>query len=263
MRTRNAASRTTVNGVRRTLEVLRTLNTANGSTVVELHALTAISRPALYRMLGEFESAGYVRRDDRGGYHVTHLVRSLSEGFRNDDRVADIARPVLGELQRRLLWPVDFAIYGNHAMYMRESTRRQSPLVMDRARIGLRLPLFATAAGRAYLAWCSDEERRSAIEALAKSDHPEDAMARDPRRVAQLIRQTRADGYGSRDVPVPALGGMETGAIALPVQRDGTLCAVCLTFFSKIMTVKEAAARYLEDLKEAATQIERAASPVS
>jgi len=50
MRTR-AASQASVNGVRRTLEVLRTLNTANGSTVVELHQITAISRPALYRML--------------------------------------------------------------------------------------------------------------------------------------------------------------------------------------------------------------------
>jgi IclR family transcriptional regulator, mhp operon transcriptional activator len=262
MRTR-AASQASVNGVRRTLEVLRTLNTANGSTVVELHQITAISRPALYRMLEEFQAAGYVRRDDRGGFHLTHLVRALSEGFRNDDRVADIARPVLDEVQRRVLWPVDFAVYGNHAMYMRESTRRQSPLVMDRARIGLRLPLFATAAGRAYLAWCSDEERKSAIEALSKSERPEDALARDPRRLAQLIRQTRADGYGSRDQPVPQLGGMETGAIAVPVKRDGVVCAICLTFFSKIMTVREAANRYLKDLKDAAARVERAVNPAS
>ena len=262
MRTR-APSHASVNGVRRTLEVLRTLNMANGSTVVELHALTAISRPALYRMLEEFQAAGYVRRDDRGGFHLTHHVRALSEGFRNDDRVADIARPVLDEVQRRVLWPVDFAVYGNHAMYMRESTRRQSPLVMDRARIGLRLPLFATAAGRAYLAWCSDEERKSAVEALAKSDRPEDALARDPKRLAQLVRQARADGYASRDQPVPQLGGMETGAIAVPVKRDGIVCAICLTFFSKIMTVREAAGRYLKDLKEAAAQIERAVNPAS
>ena len=258
MRTRAAGTPRTFNGVRRTLEVLRTLNTANGSTVVELNALTAISRPALYRMLEEFQAAGYVRRDDRGGFHLTHLVRSLSEGFRNDDRIGDVARPVLDEVQRRVLWPVDFAMYGNHAMYMRESTRRQSPLVMDRARIGLRLPLFATAAGRAYLAWCGDEQRKSAVEALSKSDRPEDAIARDPRRLAQLIRQTRADGYGSRAEPVPQLGGAETGAIAVPVQHEGSVCAVCLTFFSKIMTVKEAAGRYLEDLKDAAARIEHA-----
>jgi len=249
--------------VRRTLEVLRALNTANGSTVVELHAITGISRPALYRMLEEFQAAGYVRRDDRGGFHLTHHVRALSEGFRNDDRVADIARPVLDEVQRRVLWPVDFAVYGNHAMYMRESTRRQSPLVMDRARIGLRLPLFATAAGRAYLAWCTDEERKSVVEALSKSERPEDALARDPRRLAQLIRQARADGYASRDRPVAQLGGMETGSIAVPVKRDGVVCAICLTFFSKIMTVREAANRYLKDLKEAAAQIERAVNPAS
>ena len=238
--------------------MLRALNSANGATVRELHSLTRISRPALYRTLEEFQATGYVRRDERGGFHLTHLVRSLSDGFRNEDRIAEVATPVLDDLQRRVLWPADLAVYANHAMHLRETTRRQSPLVMDRAQIGLRLPIFASAAGLAYVASCDDAEREALIEALRKSDRPEDQIARDSKRVSQLIKQTRADGYGSRyNAAVPGLpDAAETGAIAVPVRQEARVCAcLVITFFSKIMTAHEAAQRYLADLAQAAANM--------
>lgn len=242
----------------RTLEVLRTLNVANGSTVGQLHTLTKISRPALYRLLDEFQAAGYVRRDDLGGFHLTHLVRCLSDGFRNEDLIAEAASPVLAELQRRVLWPADLAVYANHAMHLRETTRRQSPLVTDRAQIGLRLPIFASAAGLAYVANCEETELETLIEALRKSDRPEDQIAKDSRRVSQLIRQTRADGYGSRySAAVPGLpSAAETGAIAVPVHQQARVCAcLIITFSSQIMMAQEAAKRYLADLNQAASQM--------
>jgi IclR family mhp operon transcriptional activator len=246
-------------GVARTLDVLRALNQANGSTVAELHAMTEVSRPALYRILHEFRAAGYVARDPRGAFHLTHLVRCLSDGYRNEDRISHVASPVLDKLQRRVLWPTDLAVYANHAMHLRETTRRQSALVIDRAQIGLRLPIFSSALGLAYIAHCDDGEREATIDALRKSDRPEDEVARDARRVAQLIRQTRSDGYASRYMgAIPGLASTGTGTIALPVRLQGRVCAcIAITFFSKVMSVDEAARRYLEDLRAACAEIER------
>jgi IclR family mhp operon transcriptional activator len=143
-------------------------------------------------------------------------------------------------------------------MHLRETTRRQSPLVMDRAQIGLRLPIFASAAGLAYVANCNDAEREALIEALRKSDRPEDQIAKDSRRISHLIRQTRTDGYGSRyNAAVPGLpDAAETGAIAVPVRQEARVCAcLVITFFPKIMTAHEAAQRYLSDLNHAASQM--------
>lgn len=244
-------------GILRTLDVLRALNAANGSTVSALHAVTRISRPSLYRILEEFRAAGYVTRDERGGFHLTYLVLSLSDGFRDEDRIAALAAPVLEELQRRVLWPADLAIYSNHAMHLRVSTRRQSALVIDRSQIGLRMPLFSSAVGLAYVSYCTDAERESILEALRKSDNPDDFIARDHRMVAQLIRQTRADGYGSRMGSTPGISVAETGAIAVPVRRERSVFAcIAITFFSKVLKPAEAASRYLGDLKIAASQIE-------
>lgn len=246
-------------GVGRTLDVLRALNQANGSTVAELHAMTEVSRPALYRILDEFRTAGYVARDDRGAFHLTHLVRCLSDGYRTEDRITRIASPVLDALQRRVLWPTDLAFYANHAMYLRETTRRQSALVIDRAHIGLRLPLLSSALGLAYIGYCADAEREAIVDALRKSDRPEDQVAKDARRVAQIIRQTRSDGYGSRyRGALPGLASTGTGTIALPVWLQDRVCAcIAITFFSKVMTVDEAAIRHLEDLKRACAEIEK------
>jgi IclR family mhp operon transcriptional activator len=257
--TAGATNRRKPKGVVRTLDVLRALNQANGSTVAELHAMTEVSRPALYRILDDFRTAGYVARDQRGAFHLTHLVRCLSDGYRNEDRVTQIASPVLDELQRHVLWPTDLAFYANHAMYLRETTRRQSALVIDRAHIGLRLPIFSSALGLAYISYCNDGERDAIVDALRRSDRPEDQVARDARRVAQLIRQTRSDGYARRyRGAIPGLASTGTGTIALPVWLQDRVCAcIAITFFSKVMTVDEAASRYLGDLKAACAEIER------
>lgn len=260
MRTKasDAPNRRKPGGIFRTLDVLKALNMANGSTVGEIHAITGISRPALYRILGEFLAAGYVSRDDRGGFHLTHLVCSLSDGFREGDRIADIARPVLEDLQRKVLWPADLATYFNHAMHLRISTRRQSALVIDRSAIGLRMPVFSSAVGLAYVAHCSSMERESIIEALQRSDEPENQIARDSRRVAQLIRQTRAEGYGARVGATPGIAAAETGAIAIPVWYMGNVTAcIAITFFSKVFGTEDAANRYLTDMKLAAARIEK------
>lgn len=258
LRTRPVPPRRKPKGVARTISVLRALNSSNGSTVARLHALTGVSRPALYRTLGEFGALGYVRRDERGGFHLTHLVRSLSDGYRDEDRIAESASPVLHELQRRVLWPTDLAVYANHAMYLRETTRRHSPLVIDHAQIGVRLPMFASALGLAYVSYCGQEEREAIVDALRRSDLPGDQVARDARRVGQLIRQTRAAGYASRyGVAIPGLASTETGTIALPVRHEAKVCAcIGITFFSRVLTVDEAARRYLPELRSACADIE-------
>lgn len=246
-------------GIQRALEILRVLNTANGSTVGELHELTGISRPSLYRVLDEFRAADYVTRDDRGGFHLTHRVRTLSDGFRTEDKVAEAALPVLEDLQRKVLWPADLAVYSNLAMYLRETTRKHSALVMDRVQIGLRLPLLSSAVGLAYMAWCEEAEREAILYALRKSDVLEGQMARDSRRVNELLRETRVKGYGYRIGSIPGIAVPETGAIAMPVKKERSVAAcIAVTFFSKVLNAEEAAERYLPDMKEAALRIERA-----
>jgi IclR family mhp operon transcriptional activator len=241
--------------IARALAVLRALNLHNGSKVSQLHAVTGISRPALYRFLTALRDAGYVSRDERGNFHLTHLVRLLSDGFKEEDWIVEHAAVALRELQRTVLWPTTLGVFRNHAIYLRETTRRFSPLVIDQGELGVRLAMLKTSQGLAYLAFCPAEEREEILAALARSNSPDDDLARDRKKVDALIRKTRRDGYGSRYRGVVA----DTGTIATPVFSGKRVVAcIGITFFASVLTPRDAAQRYLDDLKRAARSIESA-----
>lgn len=242
-------------GVVRTLAVIRALNARNGARVTHISRTTGIPRPSLYRILDALCELGYVRRRGEGEhYELTVLVRSLSEGFNDEDWISAIALPAMQALQKQIVWPTDLVTFFDNAMFVRETTRQVSPLTIDRVRIGERLPLLLSASGRAYLAYCEAAEREAILKNLAKSADPADALTRDRRYVADVIARTRRNGYGQRHGEVYP----ETGAIAVPVRHaDRVIACLNITFIASVLTVDEAASRYLGMLRDTADAMSR------
>ncbi|VTU35175.1 IclR family transcriptional regulator domain-containing protein [Variovorax sp. RA8] len=244
-------------GTERTLLVLRTLNQRNGSSVAEIAAATRISRQAIYRIFESLVADGYVRRrENPERYDLTALVRSLSEGYKEEDWMLQVASPVLERLQQQVVWPTDLAVFQDNAMYLRETTRRRSPMTIDGITVGTRLPMLLTATGKAYLAYCPAGERDLILSNLRASSAPEDAQAKQPRIINGVLAFTRRQGYGERRNEFVA----KTSAIAVPLMLDERVIA-CLniTFIASVMTPKEAASRYLKLMKAAAAEISSAA----
>lgn len=242
-----------VRGSMRTLWVLRALNVHNGATVAELSRATGISRPALYRILETLREAGYVSVDlSRQRYCLTMLVRTLAQGFTDEDWVTQVARPVLAALQRKVLWPVDLGTIMDNAMWIRETTRAASPMTIDRAVVGVQVRMLAGATGRAYLAFCPADERELILRNLRQSALPGDAAAAVPASVEPMLERIRLRGYGERFREPP----LETGAIAVPIVLDArVLGCVTLTFIASVLTPAEAARRHLDDMQDAARRI--------
>ena len=240
-------------GPLRTIAVLRALNVRNGSTVGELAKFTGISRPALYRILETLREAGYVSVNlGRQQYCLTMLVRTLAQGFTDEDWVVQVARPVLSALQRKVLWPVDLGTFMNGAMWIRETTRHMSPMTIDRGVIGIRFSMLGGATGKAYLAFCLPEERELILRNLARAPFRGDPIIKDPKLIEQLLEQTRRQGYGQRYREFPT----ETGSIAVPILLDTRVVGcVNLTFIANVLSPEEAAASHLDALREAAATV--------
>jgi IclR family transcriptional regulator, mhp operon transcriptional activator len=240
-------------GVSRALTVLRELNINNGASILELHRATGISRPSLYRIVRTLEKTGYLTSDERTqSYRLTPLVKGLSEGFSQDSWIADIAGPVLDDLQKQVVWPTDLFSFFDDTMVMLRTTRRASPWTIDRAMVGLRIPLLITACGRAYLANLPDKVLQGVLQRLKRSKHADDAMARDPRAVDKLLTKVRRDGYAFRE-----RGFMkETGSIAVPVLHDGAAyCSIAITYISSALSASDVIDRYAPLLHRAAADI--------
>jgi IclR family mhp operon transcriptional activator len=233
---------------------LRALNAQNSARVSDLARATGIPRPSVYRILETLCACGYVRRrEDLERYELTIQVRALSDGFKDEDWLRTSAVPVIEALQREIVWPTDLAVFQDNAMYLRETTRRMSPLTIDGAQIGLRLPMLRTATGRAYLAFCGASEQETILENLRKSRLPEDREAKDRRYVETLLAATVRNGYGERQGDLFP----KTGAIAIPLRKARRVIA-CLnvTYIASALSPSDAARKYLPAMRRAGREIE-------
>jgi IclR family mhp operon transcriptional activator len=257
----------TIRALERGIDVLAVLQSHSTCSLHDIHLATRIPKPSLLRILKTFERAGIVsRRLADGHYRMSLFTRPTRKRDRYDG-VAEAAAPVLDRLCRKVLWPSDLFVPAGGYMERRESSRPHTPYFVhpgDFKQFGVvvRANWLITGVGRAYLAYCPEEERDAIFKRLRKSDRPEDRLARDPKRLERILAETRARGYAVRDPSF--VGGsyrrppFDDGlsAIVVPL-RDGERVhgSINILFVRTAYTVQQFAARHLADLQAAAREI--------
>jgi IclR family mhp operon transcriptional activator len=245
----DSKARDTQRGVRRTIAVIRALNTLDMASVSEISRLTSISRPAVYRILETLQEERLIARHPSGdSYHLDIGIRSLSDGFRDEDWVLGIVAPIVNKLQKAIIWPTNFGTFRNHSIVIRHTSRRQSPLVIDNATVGLAVPLLETAMGLAYLAACSPREQVEILSVLGKISAPGEVHSQGDSIIRNLIETTKARGYATR----PGNFMPATRSMAVPVMlADRPVGVIAFTYFTSSCSTAEAVERYLPSLLSA------------
>lgn len=247
-----------VRSIQRGLDVLSEVNRSGGIRASELAQRLGLARPTVYRLLETLEELGYVRRsgsDDR--FRVTRKASSLGDGYDPGLIISEAAAPVIGELCKRLVWPIDLTIYENAAMVIQETTHAQSPLSIDRGMIGRRLPMLRTSAGRAYLAFCPAAEREMIVKHVARIDEPDDRPYLEGSHLERLLAETRARGFGLR---AEGEYNDKTSSIAVPVIRStDVLGCISIIWIRSALDPAEAIDRFAAPLMDAAVQLGAAA----
>jgi IclR family mhp operon transcriptional activator len=241
-----------VRSLERGLKVLAALNRCHGAGAQQLARLVALPRPTVYRLLETMESLGYVTRSDES-WTLTAQVKALSSGFHDDVWVTRVAAPILHELGREVLWPVDLVTFENDAMIIRETTHAESPFSIDRGMAGTHLPVLQTSGGRAHLAFSPATEREIILARLRRSEKPGDALARDAQFVARILKETRQFGYGFRTDGF----NPHTASISLPIQIDGrVLACITMIWIASALRFEDAVARNLDPIRRAVGRIQ-------
>lgn len=242
-----------VEPVLRALQILEALNRRAPATLGELSEATGLPKPTVSRLLQTLEEGGYVAHlPRRRGYTLRERTLRLSSGFRYSDAVVEAARPFLSALTAERRWPVAIATLDRDAMRVRFGTGHESPFTIDENYVNRRVPMLLSALGRAYIAYCSEDEREKILDLLRLSSRETDRMARDPRAVARLIQSIRSAGFASAvEFPNAPAHGM-----AVPVLLDGTaIAAITLRYLGRKLPDHDAAQRYLAPLRRAAAAI--------
>lgn len=255
-----------VQSLRRGLCLLTEVSASGGLRPAELARRLGLPRPTVYRLLETLEEEGFVSRSSSDGrFRVTLRASNLGAGYNGSAALSHVAGPVLTALGRQLVWPVDLVTCHAGSMVVQETTHARSPLSLDQGMIGKRLPLLRTASGRAYLAYCSRDERAALLDYLRRIDDPADRPFLLEATVDALIRQVRAAGYATRSnagVPIPGTSASKTSSIGVPV-LSGDVLQGCLAviWLAEAVSFPEANARFLSAMRQAAALIgERLAS---
>jgi IclR family mhp operon transcriptional activator len=253
MARRDGNSRREARGVRaleRGLAVLAAMNRHKVASVLELARETQLPRPTIYRLLETLGRAGFVSRSGSADrYCLARKVRTLSDGFVDDEWITEIAAPRMAEFTAAHVWPVALMTFEEGRMLIRETTHPASSLSIDYGMMGRRLPMLRTAAGRAYLAFCPDNERRTIMDMLDHSAAPEDRY--DGRRLTALLRDIRIRGYALQDREI----NPRTSGISVPIRGERLLGCVSMVWIALALTIEEAQQRFLKPLLALAKSI--------
>lgn len=241
----------------RGLEILRAINEERQATVRSLHKSTGLDKATIVRMLETLEHEGYVMRDaERAIYAPTGGCLLLSQGYDQHLWVGTVAEPILQEFRKEIGWPSDLALFDGDAMIVAQTTRDAGSLMVSR-KPGYRYPILATSAGRAYLAFCSEEERIRIIESLAKVPGDWNALAKQPKKLRQILTETRERGYAlSDDKYTGQVFEGKVWAIAVPIKNEQRIFAsINLIMLRSAVTREEGIRKFLAPLQRVAAQI--------
>lgn len=245
-----------IRALNRGLEVLTELNRLERAAINTLANAVGLPRTTTYRILETLRLAGYVERDSHDDcYRPTIMVRALSDGFDDEAMIAHIAKPHLAALCAAIVWPIAIATPSGTSMVIRETTDRQSPLALEQYGSGIRVPMLTSAAGRAYLAYCTTQQRETLLELLARSSLPEDRLVRSRVEIEKILNETRTQGFGMAQ---RARRVSEETSLAIPVRaRERVLATISVRYAATAVPLRTATEQFLPKMREAVAKIER------
>jgi len=247
------ASYPPVESVRRALEILRTLNRLRIGTVGDLHAVTGLPKPTIVRMLDTLIADGYVARDNMcGGYRVTHRVKDLHAGYEGIAEVIEASRPFAIELTNSIKWPVGIGMLDGDAIAVHFWTGTISPWVHANTLLHNRPNLITSAMGRAYMAFCPEEERELLFQRIREKNSAFGSDQEAQHRA--LLANVRKKGYALRS---PRTEPKRNITVAVPIRHgDMVLASMTVSFFITAVAPSDVDERVIQPLKETVAKIE-------
>ncbi len=241
--------------LKRGLKAVALINRRGSITIAQLGRDLSLPRTTAERILKTLSSEGYIERDvDTKAFVLTAQVHCLSDGYAEDNRLVDAAKPIMQTTTRDIGWPLCLATPLGEYMSVRVTTDPETALSLDRRHVGSAGSMGMVSSGLVFLAYLDDNQRRAMLEMLRQSDNPSQAVAHDAKRIAYLIEQIRENGYGF---------GLDHGrerSVAVPLMAHGRIKgALLMVFMARVLTNDMVVETFVPRLKAVAAEIERQA----
>lgn len=211
-----------------------------------------VGRSAVQRILFTLTSIGYLIQDQQSRrYRLSPKILALTRSYATADRLRAKAQDVLERVNRECEETVNLTILDDtEVVYV--SRLPSKHIVSVNLSVGVRLPAFATAPGRAILANLSEKR---VDEILAKSNLVKMTEATETRidKLKRILRDVKRNGYALSNQE----GFVGDISVAAPVfDESGTIvAAINIAVASPRWKLKEVRAKLVPLVMDAAAQV--------
>lgn len=247
-----------IRAISRAIAVLSAINRSGSATMMEVSKSAQIPYPTASRIVQTLLHEGLIERESaRKRYRATALVHTLSMGFQTEDQLVVAARPHIEALCNRVKWPISLATRVGTRMMVRDSTHKLTSLTFSNYYPGFTLPIAECATGKAYLAFCSDEEREAIITGWKATDNETSKQGLLIVHDNIVLDRIRTDGYALQMRNLYNAEPGKTSSIAVPVHsEDGELIgSLAVIYFASALKAGPAVDEFLKPLQETALEI--------
>ena len=259
-----------IKSLHKAIDLLEVLAEWDGFSLAQLNKATGIPKATLLRILRTLEKRQLARRslaDDmyRTNLDIPRMQVSRTHRRKNSTELSLIAQAAAAEfgfLAERLPWPSDLFVRNGLNMELLESSRRYSPLVVNRNQIGDQVDIILSAVGRAYLAFCPKNEQNEVLGSLYTGGRFSSPLSIKRAQLLNDLKTVRLRGYGCREQRFVGatmrnkILSDQLQAIAVPVRVE-TKVVGCINMLwpKRTESIDRFADKHLADLQGAAEHI--------
>lgn len=247
-----------IRAITRGIAVLSAISRDGPLTMMNISRSASVPYPTASRIIQTLLHEGLIEREPaRKRYRVTSLVQTLATGFQAEDKLVAVARPHLEKLCTDVSWPISLATRVGTRMMVRDSTHKMTSLTFTNYYPGYTLPIAESAAGKAYLAHCSKEERLTIGDAWRATDNDTSKMGLLMLSDNVVLDRIRSDGFAlhARNFCNEEPG--KTSSLAVPINdTNGKLVgSLALIYFAAALKPDQAVAEFLPNMQKATQAI--------
>lgn len=188
-------SRLFVGSLDKGLQILRVFDRERRAmSLREIVDVSGLDRSSVQRFTHTLHTLGYLRKDESTRqYKLTPKVMELGVTYLQTDELLESATPILYEVNRKCDETANIIeLLGTEVVYVARAVSRN--LVNVDIFLGMRMPAYATASGRVFLAYLSEDE---AID-IIKSSNPRKITRHTMTTLAEFrreLKRIRKKGY--------------------------------------------------------------------
>jgi IclR family mhp operon transcriptional activator len=238
--------------LKRGLGVLMMLGAHRTMSISEVARRLDLPRTTAERVMVTLERERFIARTAGSKrYALAARVMTLAAGYSAEDRLIEVATPLLFQTTREIGWPLAIAVDVGERMSVRVTSDPATSLGLHKRHVGSEIAMAGSSSGIVHLAFLEEAEREVKIALLQHSDDPAQALARDRKALDSYLRDARRDGFSIG----PDLGSER--AASVPVFENGRARAILLMMYmARGLSTSVLASRFVPQLNGLAREIE-------